>query len=185
MSASNLKSTTVQADNLDVVFGLTTRTLEVCQKLSELGVHAMKESVADCQRNTHKALAASSAQELFALQASLIEPAAEKARNYLRQTQEIAAAARADFQKMAEVQYESTLRHMRQAFDSLSQNAPAGSENALNAWQSAVTSTAAFYESMQQATRHAIEFTGNHVMNAATAASGAAQKASAQAAANR
>lgn len=185
MTATNLKPNTAQASNLDAVFGLTAKTLDVCQKFADLGVQTMRENLADYQENVHRAFAANGAQELFALQASAIEPAAQRARSYLQQVQEIAAAARADFQEVAEAQYSSGLRNLQQAFDNFSQNAPAGSENALNAWQSAVTSTAAFYESMHQATRHAIEFAESRVVEAAAAASTAAQKASAQAAANR
>lgn len=185
MAASNPKSNAVQTENLDAFVGLTSKTLDVFQKFSALGVQAMKESLASYQENVHQVLAANSAQDLFALQSSLIEPAAERGRRYLQQAHEIAAAARADFQKAAEVQYASGIRNMQQAFNSLSQNAPAGSEKALDAWQSAVTSTAAFYESMHQATRHAIEFTEGRVVEAAAAASSAAQKANAQAAANR
>lgn len=185
MTATNLKPNAAQAANLDALFSLTARTLDACQKFSDLGVRAMKENIADYQESVHKALAANGAQEWFALQVGAIEPAAERARSYLQQAQEIAAAARADFQKVAEVQYESGLRTMQQAFQNLSQNAPTGSENALNAWQSAVTSTAALYESMQQATKHAIEFAGNRVVDATTAASSAAKKANAQAVTSR
>ncbi|QCX51456.1 TIGR01841 family phasin [Ralstonia pseudosolanacearum] len=185
MSASNQNSNTVQAANLDAVFGLTTKTLDACRKLSDLGAQAMKESIANYQETMHRALTANGAQALFALQANALEPAAERVWRYLQQAQEIAAGTRADFQKMAEIQYESNMRNMQQAFDSLSQNAPAGSESALTAWQSAVTSTAALCKSMHQATRHAIEFTENRVIEAAAAASAATRKANAQVVANR
>lgn len=185
MTSTNLKPTAVQAANLDVAFGLTAKTLDLCLQLSELGVQAMKENIADYQENVQKALTISGPQEWFALQASTIEPAAQRARRYLQQAHEITAAAQADLQKAAELQYETGLRNMQQAIENLSQNAPAGSENALNAWQSAVTSTAAFYESMQQATRQAIEFAGGRAVEAATAASNAAQKTNAQVAVNR
>lgn len=180
MPASNLEPmNAVQAASLDIVFGLTTKALDACQKLADLNVRAMNEGIAASQEHVRKAFAAKDPQELIALQASFIEPAAEKARNYLQQAFEIAAAAGADFQKVAEAQYESGMRNMQQAFDRASQGAPAGSEGALNAWQSAMTSTATFYESIQQATRHAIELAGNHVADAAAAAS-SAQKANAQ-----
>lgn len=178
------KSNAAQAASLDAACGLTAKTLDVCLKLSELGVAAMKANVADYQENVRKALAANGAQELFAVQASAIEPAAERARSFMQQAHEITASARADIQKMFEAQYALHMRNMEQAFDSLSQSAPAGSQNALNAWQSAMTSTAAFYESMQQATRHAIQFTENRAIGAATTASSTAQKASARAVAN-
>lgn len=185
MTTTNLKPNTVQATNLDALLSMTATMLDACQKFSDLGVQAMKENIADYQENVHKALAANGAQAWFALQADAIEPAAERARSYLRQAQEIAAETRADFQQVTEAQYESGLRTMQQALENLSQNAPTGSENALNAWQSAVTSTAALYESMQQATKHAIEFAGYRVAEAAATASSAAQKANAQAAVNR
>jgi len=184
MSASNLKPMyAVQAATLDIVLGLTSKTLDTCQKLTEVSVQAMKESIAEGQENMRKAFAIKDAEELFALQASFIEPLAERTRNYLNQVNEITAAARAEFQKVAEAQYESGMCTMQEAFDNISQSAPNGSEGALNAWQSAMTSTATFYESVNQATRHAIELAENRVADAAaTLSSAAAQQAKAQAA---
>lgn len=184
MPASNLEPLyAAQANNLELALDLAANSLDACQKLTELGVQTMKESIADSQVNMRKAFAAKDAQELLAWQVSLVEPAAERTRAYLQQVYEIAAAARASFQKAAEARYHANLGVMQQAFDSATQSAPTGAESPLNAWQSAIASTATLYESMQQATRHAFELAENRVIAADAAATNAARKARSQAAA--
>lgn len=171
-----------QAAALDIVFGMTTKTLDAFQKLSDLSMQTMKETIAESQETVHKAFAAKDAQELFALQVTSVEPAAEKARVFLQQVHEIAAATRDDFQKVVEAQYETSKHSLQEIFDKLLQSAPAGSEGALNAWQAAMLSGATFCESMQKSTRQAVELAENQVASAAAVAASAAHKANIQSA---
>lgn len=79
-----------QAAAMDIVFGMTAKTLDAYQRLTELGMQTMKETLANNQETVRQAFAAKSPQELFALQATAVEPAAEKARAFFQQVQEIA-----------------------------------------------------------------------------------------------
>ncbi|MBP0624718.1 TIGR01841 family phasin [Cupriavidus sp. LEh25] len=171
-----------QAAAMDIVFGITTKALDAYQKLADLGLQTMREAVADNHETMRKAFAAKDAQELLALQVTLVEPAAEKGRIFLEKVQEIAAATRSDFRKVAEAQFEANKRNLQEVFEKLSENAPAGSEGALSAWQAAMASGTTLCESIQQSTRQALELAENQVASAAAAAANVAHKANAQSA---
>ena len=172
----------LSAANLDLLFSLTNKTLAGLQKLTELNLQTMKATLAESQDNLQKAFAAKDIQELLALQASLLQPATEKAQAYRRQLVEITSATRAEFTKVAEAQYEENKRKMQEVIDSATKTAPAGSEAAVAAWQSAVSAATNLCDTMQQSTKQAIEITESNLDFAAAAASNAARQATGHAA---
>lgn len=93
-----------QAAGLDILCGLTSKTIDGLQKVAELNLQTMKWTLAETQECTRKALDARNAGELLAMEAVFFPPVAEKAQAYGRQLFEIAAATRAGFAKVAEVQ---------------------------------------------------------------------------------
>lgn len=171
----------LQAANLDLLFGLMNKTLAGVQKLAELNLQTMKATVAENQGNIQKAFAAKDMQELLALQAGLLQPATEKAQAYHHQLVEIISATRAEFAKVAEAQYEANKRKMQDVIDNATKSAPAGSEAAVAAWQSAVSAATSLCDTMQQSAKQAIEITESNLDIAAAAASNAARQATAQA----
>ena len=172
MQASDLESLkAVQAASFDIVVGLTTKTLNACEQLTALGMQMLSESLAASQKQ-FKAATVKDVPELVALQMSLVEPATESMRARALRLCEIAAGARAEYQKVAQAHFDSSLRNMQQAFDK-AQGAPIRTDGTWSAWQSTLASTAAFYDSMQQAHRYAIELAEHQVIDAATAASSA------------
>ncbi len=182
MQASDLESLkAVQAASFDIVVGLTTKTLNASEQLTALGMQMLSESLAASQKHVLKAATVKDVPELVALQMSLVEPATESMRSCALRLCEIAAGARAEYQKVAQAHFDSSLRNMQQAFDK-AQGAPIRTDGTWSAWQSTLASTAAFYDSMQQATRYAIELAEHQVIDAATAASSAARKINAESA---
>src|SRR3989442_8041172 len=64
--------------NVETLFGLTNKAFEGVEKLVELNVQATKAALAETANHTQAVLAVKDAQELLALQASLVQPLAEK-----------------------------------------------------------------------------------------------------------
>jgi phasin family protein len=172
----------LQAANLDPLFGLTNKTLAGLQKLVELNLQTMNATLAETQDNIQKAFAAKDLQELLALQASLLQPATEKAQAYGRQLVEITSTTRAEFAKVAEAQYEANKRKMQELIDNATKSAPAGSEAAVTAWQSAVSAATSLCDTMQQTAKQAIEVAESNMDIAAAASSNAARQVTVQAA---
>ena len=93
-----------QKANVETLFGLTAKAFEGVEKLVELNLQVAKASLAEAAEATQAAMAVKDAQELLALQASLLQPAAEKAASYSRHLYDIMAGTNAEVAKVAESQ---------------------------------------------------------------------------------
>ncbi|GAB7534728.1 phasin family protein [Burkholderia sp. 22PA0099] len=169
-----------QKANLESLFGLTTKAFESVEKLIELNVQVVKSTLAESQENVQRALSIKDAQELVALQASLAQPAAEKALAYGRHLYDIATSAQAEFAKVAEAQYEDHNRKVQALVDNVAKNAPAGSETAVAALKSAINAVNTSYETVHKATKQAVEIAESNFNAAAAVATKAATAAAAR-----
>lgn len=168
--------------NLETLFGLTTKAFEGVEKLVELNMQVVKTTLAENVDHAKKALSVRDAQELLALQVSLIQPVAEKAVAYGRHVYEIATDTQSEFSRVAEAQLAESSRNVQTLVDNFAKNAPAGSESTVAIVKSAISAANNAYESVQKATKQAVEIAESNFQAAASAATNAAQQASATAA---
>jgi phasin family protein len=143
--------------NLDTFFGLTGKAFEGVEKLIELNISAAKSAIADAAQNTQAVLSAKDAQELMALQSSLVQPAAEKAAAYGRYVYEIASSTGAEVARVAEAQATEAQAKFMAVVDTAVKNAPAGTENGVALLKSAVAATTNAIETAQKAAKQAAE----------------------------
>lgn len=167
--------------NLETLFGLTNKAFEGVEKLVELNLQVVKQSLAEGQANAQQVLGVKDAQELLTLQAGLTQPVAEKVLSYGRHLYEIASATQAEFAKVAEAQYEEQNKKVQALVENVAKNAPAGSETAVAILKSAITAANTTYETVHKATKQAVEIAESNFNAATTAATKAAQQAAAQA----
>ncbi|KWR92198.1 TIGR01841 family phasin PhaP1 [Cupriavidus sp. IDO] len=170
-----------QKANLETLFGLTTKAFEGVEKLVELNLQVVKTTFAENVDNAKKALSAKDAQELLAIQASLVQPVAEKTLAYTRHLYEIASETQSEFTKVAEAQLAEGSKNVQALVDNFAKNAPAGSESTVAIVKSAISAANNAYESVQKATKQAVEMAETNFQAAASAATKAAQQASASA----
>ena len=165
----------------ETLFGLTNKAFEGIEKLVELNLQVIKQTLAETQDGAHKALSVKDPQEFLALQAQLTQPAAEKALSYGRHVYEIVSATNAEFAKVSEAQFEEQNKKVQALVENVAKNAPAGSETAVAVLKSAITAANTTYETVHKATKQAVEIAESNFTAAATAATKAAQQAAAQA----
>jgi phasin family protein len=144
-----------QKANVETLFGLTHKAFEGVEKLVELNLQVAKATLSEAADTTRAALAVKDAQELFALQAGMLQPAAEKAAAYSRHVYEIAAATNAEITKVAELTAADAQQKFSAVVDTAVKNAPAGTENAVALVKSAVAAANNAYESVQKAAKQA------------------------------
>ena len=144
-----------QKTNIDTFFGLTGKAFEGVEKLVELNLQVAKTALGEAAANTTAALSVKDAQELLSLQASLLQPAAEKAAAYGRHLYDIAASTNADIGKVAEAQAAEAQQKFMAVVDTAVKNAPAGTENVVALFKSAVATTSNAYESLHKAAEQA------------------------------
>ncbi len=146
-----------QKSNIETLFGLTQKAFEGVEKLVELNVQATKAAMAEAANNTQAVLSVKDAQELLTLQASLMQPLAEKTVAYSRHLYDIASGTGAEFNKAAEAQAADAQKKFMSVVDNAAKNAPAGSETAVAVMKSAVSAASNAMESVQKAVKQATE----------------------------
>ena len=143
--------------NVETLFGLTHKAFEGVEKLVELNLQVAKASLIEVAEATKAAMSVKDAQELLALQTSLLQPSAEKAAAYSRHLYDIAASTNAEVTKVAESTIADTQKKMLSVVDTAVKNAPAGTENAVALVKSAVAAANNAYESVHKAAKQAAE----------------------------
>jgi phasin family protein len=168
-----------QKANIETIFGLTQKAFEGVEKLLELNVQATKAALSESANSTQALLSVKDAQELLTLQASLMQPLAEKTVAYSRHLYDIASGTGAEFGKAAEAQAADAQKKFMSVVDNASKNAPAGSETAVAVMKSAVSAANNAMESVQKAVKQATEMAEanfNTVTTQAVSATKAAAK---------
>ena len=143
--------------NLETLFGLTNKAFEGVEKLVELNLQVAKASLTEAAETSMAALSVKDAQELLNLQASLLQPSAEKAASYSRHVYDILAGTNAEVTKAAEATLAEGQKKVLALVDSAVKNAPAGTESAVALVKSAITAANNAYESVHKAAKQASE----------------------------
>ncbi len=164
--------------NVETLFGLTNKAFEGVEKLVELNLQVAKAALSEAAETSQAALSVKDAQELLALQAALLQPSAEKAASYSRHLYDIASSTNAEVAKVAEAQLADVQKKFAAVVDSAAKNAPAGTENAVALVKSAVAAANNAFESVQKATKQAVEVAEANFQAATNTAVKASQTAS-------
>ena len=143
--------------SVDSLFGLSSKAFEGVERLVELNVQAAKASMGEFSETVHAALAAKSPQELLALQASLVKPAAEKAAAYGRHVQDIVTTTGADLRAAVQAQIADAQQKFTAAVETAFANAPAGSENAVALMKTTLAQAGRAYENVGKAAAQVTE----------------------------
>ena len=146
-----------QKANVETLFGLTAKAFEGVEKLVELNLQVAKTTLGEFAETTKAALSVKDAQELLALQAGLLQPAAEKAAAYSRHLYDIVTATGAEVTKATESTIAEGQKKLLALVDTAVKNAPAGSENAVALVKSAVAAANNAYDSVHKAAKQAAE----------------------------
>ena len=163
--------------NVEVLFGLTNKAFEGVEKLVELNLQVAKAAMGEAAETTKAALSVKDAQELLALQAGLLQPAAEKAAAYSRHLYDIAASTNAEVTKVAETTASEAQAKFMAVVDSAVKNAPAGTENAVALVKSAVAAANNAFEGVQKAVKQASDVAEANFQAISTSAAKATQAA--------
>ena len=146
-----------QKASLETLFGLTHKAFEGVEKLVELNLQVAKTTLAEAAETAQASMSVKDAQEFMALQAGLLQPAAEKAAAYSRHLYDIFAGTNAEVTKVAEATLADGQRKVLALVDSAVKNAPAGTESAVALVKSAVAAANNAYESAHKAAKQATE----------------------------
>jgi len=143
--------------NFEVLMGMTAKAFEGVEQLTALNLQVVKASLDDATETGLAALSAKDPQALFALQATLLQPNAEKANAYGKQVYGIVASIKADVEKVASQQAAAAQGTFAALIEAAGKNAPAGSGNGLELFKSAMANANNAFDGLQKAGRQAAE----------------------------
>lgn len=146
-----------QKANLATLFDLSQKAFAGVEKVVELNLQVAKTSMEEVAEHAKAVMAAKDPQELFALNASLLQPSAEKAAAYGRHLYDIASATSAEVSKLAEAQVAEAQQKFTSVVDNAVKNAPAGTENAVVLVKSAVAAANNAFDTVQKAAKQAAD----------------------------
>ena len=172
-SLSSEHAVASQRTSFETLSDLWTRSFGCIERLNELNLRAFNSTLAENQAIASAALSTKDPQQLFVLQAQRAQAAMIEAQSYWRHVYNILFSAQADLASSAEVQFRQRQRDAQAFVDTVASNAPVGSEAAVNALQSAVTTaseaTGATIEAGKKAAKQAMEIAEKNVNAAASA----------------
>ncbi len=166
---------------LALMTALTNKAFESVEKIVELNMSAVKASLEESTAAAQQILAAKDPQEFLSLTTAQSQPNTEKAIAYGRHLASIASSTQAEFTKAAEAQFADTNRKVMALVEEVSKNAPAGSENAIAMFKSAIGNANAGYEQLTKTTKQAVETLEGNLNNAVSQFSQVAEKTAARA----
>jgi phasin family protein len=163
--------------NLQALEGMSTQALAGVEKLVELNLAASKASLGETFSHVQAVLGAKDAQELIALQTSMMKPLAEKSAAYFEHVKTIVTGSTADFTKSFEAKTAEAQKAFAGAIENMTKNAPAGTESAVAAFKNALTTGQTAMETAQAQAKKAVEAAQTNFTAAATQAADAVKKA--------
>jgi len=167
-----------QKAQFETLYGLTQKAFEGVERMVDLNLQATRATVNEAASQTQALLSVKDAQELLELQASLMQPLAEKFSAYSRQLFEIASDTGAEFAKAGEDQSAEAQHKFIALFDNMARNAPAGSEPLVSAMRSAMHAASGALDQVQKAVKQATEMAQSNIHQLAQNAAQAAKPAS-------
>jgi phasin family protein len=158
----------------ETISGLLNKFFGGIEKLVELNLQVVKSTLTENQEITAKAFSVKDPQDLFALQASYTQSVTDKVQSYGRNVYEIISSTQGEFAAATEALLQQSYRETQEFVDKLAKDAPAGSETAVAAWKTFITTASeaasTTYEAARKAAKQAVEIAESNV-SAASAAS--------------
>lgn len=160
---------TANKANVEAMLTLANTAFASAERLAALNLNTARAVLEDGMNNAKALLGAKDLQEVISLQATLAQPAVEKAVAYSRNVYEISAQTQEEFSKLVETQFAEVNKNVASTLDKAAKSAPAGSDVAVAAVKSAIAAANSAYDTMSKAAKQVAEIAEANVAAATNA----------------
>ncbi|GAB2181792.1 phasin family protein [Denitratisoma sp. agr-D3] len=160
---------TANKANVETLLTIANTAFASAERLAALNLNTARSVLEDVVSSAKTVLSAKDVQELVALQATLAQPALEKAVAYSRSVYEIATQTQEELGKVFEAQYAEVNKNVGTVLEKAAKNAPAGSDVAVAAVKSALAAANSAYDSINKAAKQVAEIAEANVAAATSA----------------
>lgn len=143
--------------NLESVLPFATVAFASVERLAAFNLNSARSVLEQNSANVKALFAAKSPEELVAIQSSLVKPALEKALSYSRGLYDIYSDTADEIVKLAEARTVTLNKEFSAAVDKAVESAPAGSEPAVAALKSAMSTANTVYETVSKSVKQVVE----------------------------
>lgn len=133
---------------VDSLLAVANTALASAERIAALNLNTARAALEDTVSGAKALAEAKDVQSAAAIQASLAQPAVEKAVAYSRSIYEITAQTQEELSKMVQAQFADFQKTIAGLVDQAAKSAPAGSEGAIAAIQSAIAAANSAFGNM-------------------------------------
>jgi len=155
--------------NVEALLTLANTAFASAERLAALNLNAARDGLEESVNNTKALLGAKDLQEAISMQATLAQPAVEKAVAYSRSVYEIFTQTQEELSKLIETQFAEANKNVASSLDKAVKAAPAGSDVAVAAVKSAIAAANSAYDTMSKAAKQVAEIAEANVAAATNA----------------
>ena len=163
---------------VDSLLAVANTALASAERIAALNLNTARSALEDTASGVQTVLSAKDPQAALAAQKSLAQPAVDKAVAYGKSVYEISAQMQEHMSKMIEAQFGDFQKNVASMLEKAAKSAPAGSDVAVAAVQSAIAAANSAFDNMRKAAQQATELAQNNIAAATSATVKAAKKAS-------
>ncbi|MBT9520527.1 MAG: phasin family protein [Dechloromonas sp.] len=138
---------------VDSLLSVANTALASAERIAALNLNTARAALEDTVSGVKSVMGAKDPKEALAAQTALAQPAVEKAVAYSRSVYEITAQTQQDLAKMVEAQFGDFQKSMAEMVEKATKSAPAGSEGAVAAIQSAIAAANSAFGNMSTITK--------------------------------
>src|SRR5574343_1990995 len=162
---------------VDSLLAVANTALASAERIATLNLETARSVIEDSAANTRALMGAKDVKEAVAIQSSLAQPSVEKAVAYGKSVYEITSATQQEMAKMVEAQFGDFQKSIAAMLEKAAKSAPAGSDVAVAAVQSAIAAANSAFDNMRKAAQQVADLTQNNIAAATSATVQAAKKA--------
>ncbi len=161
---------------VDSLLAVANTALASAERIATLNLETARSVLEDSVSNAKALMGAKDVQEAMSIQASLAQPGVEKAVAYSRSVYEISAQTQEELSKMVEAQFGEFQQTVANMLEKAAKSAPAGSEVAVSAVQSAIAAANSAFDNMRKAAQQVSDLAQSNIAAATSATTKAAKK---------
>ena len=161
---------------VDSLLSVANTALASAERIANLNLETARSVVEDSAANAKALMGAKDVQEALSIQASLAQPNVEKAVAYGKSVYEISTQTQEELAKMVEAQFGDFQKSMTEMLEKAAKSAPAGSDVAVAAVQSAIAAATSAFDNMRKTAQQVTDLAQSNIVAATSATTKAAKK---------
>ena len=162
---------------VDSLLSVANTALASAERIATLNLETARSVLEDSVSNAKALMGAKDPQEALSIQASLAQPSVEKAVAYSKSVYEISTETQEQLAKMVEAQFGDFQKNVADMLEKAAKSAPAGSDVAVAAVQSAIAAANSAFDNMRKTAKQVTDMAQSNMAAATSATTKAAKKA--------